>query len=249
MLQMREGRATAIREAIKDLYVTAGEPVPSVDRCVVPLYHLISSFNLVCVELPKLTSQRAMEFLMQRGGIIEPFDGALNKPLAGFLYATANLGSIFVEASDMVVRRRFSAAHELGHWLLHFRPLLTETIEDGTPAVIEVAAMDTGPSSFGEQNADELPMGEFSICGMVLGSKLPVPIAEIEREANAFAGELLMPEELVLELASKYLRYSGIDDLIGRLAADMLVSRAAMRWRIRELGMFAPASNGATMEK
>ena len=57
----------------------------------------------------------------------------------------------------------------------------------------------------------------------------------MEREANEFAAELLMPVEVIRELVTHYAADCLGDDLIWRLSSEMLVSRAAMRWRLREL--------------
>ena len=40
----------------------------------------------------------------------------------------------------------------------------------------------------------------------------------------------------------KYRRYFDGDDLVKRLASEMYISRAALRWRLRKLGLSAPLS-------
>ena len=61
------------------------------------------------------------------------------------------------------------------------------------------------------------------------------PYEQMENEANQFAAELLMPVENVQHLLSRYAADCRGDDLVWRLATEMMVSRAAMRWRLREL--------------
>lgn len=61
---------------------------------------------------------------MQQGVMVENPDMMGHDELAGFLYVNTSYGCIFVEANDRLTRRRFSVAHELGHYLLHFLPLL-----------------------------------------------------------------------------------------------------------------------------
>jgi len=87
-------------------------------------------------------------------------------------------------------RRRFTIAHEIGHFVLH--PERCRPERGG--AVNEAGRMQ-------------------------------------EREADAFAAELLMPEYLVREAV----RQQGLDD--ARLADRFEVSRKAMQTRLRYLGL------------
>jgi IrrE N-terminal-like domain len=83
--------------------------------------------------------------------------------LAGFLYAwpyrNAVWGCLLVEQNDIVERRRFSAAHELGHYMLHFRPAIQAEREHGRRLTIV-----EGLSYHGQTNDTEtpLPMGASS---------------------------------------------------------------------------------------
>jgi Zn-dependent peptidase ImmA (M78 family) len=88
-------------------------------------------------------------------------------------------------------RRRFTIAHEIGHFVLHPQRLAPE--RDGDP----------GNASWQRQ----------------------------EREADQFAAELLMPEDLVREAVVVH----GPD--AARLADRFGVSRAAMQARLRRLGL------------
>jgi Zn-dependent peptidase ImmA (M78 family) len=54
--------------------------------------------------------------------IVRPDMLADQTALAGLLFVTPEGGCILVRANDPIARRRFSAAHELGHYLMHFRP-------------------------------------------------------------------------------------------------------------------------------
>ncbi len=87
-------------------------------------------------------------------------------------------------------RRRFTIAHEIGHFVLH--PERCRPERGG--AVNEAERME-------------------------------------EREADAFAAELLMPEHLVREAV----REQGLD--VARLADRFEVSRKAMQARLRHLGL------------
>src|SRR5688572_9232157 len=105
---------------IARLYDDAQIAPPTADRPSAPLRRLILSQELNHRELPLLSSRAAMNFLIARGAVLESWAGADAEDLAGFLYANAGGGSIFVRQEDAVARRRFSAAHELAHYLLHF---------------------------------------------------------------------------------------------------------------------------------
>jgi hypothetical protein len=87
-------------------------------------------------------------------------------------------------------RRRFTIAHEIGHFVLH----------------------------------PELSLPERG--GLVTEAGRAV-----EREADAFAAELLMPEDLVREAALEH------GAKVDRLADRFDVSRAAMRNRLQRLGI------------
>lgn len=224
-------QSPTIDAAISELYEMPDVPLPTAQRCVVPLAELVGSLNLICTELDGLTNYAAISYLLQHGGLIEPPDECNQEPLAGFLYATAKFGAIFAERSDLFVRRRFSIAHELGHYLLHFRPLLTALEASGEPVVPE--AMDAFPQFKSDLAPDDLPTGNIMLAQAMSASD----IERMEREANRFAVELLMPEAIVRELVAKSTPYFKEEDLVWRLATEMLVSRATMRWRLQNLGL------------
>jgi hypothetical protein len=93
-------------------------------------------------------------------------------------------------------RRRFTIAHEIGHFVLH--PERCRPERGGL--VNEAGRRD-------------------------------------EREADAFAAELLMPEHLVREAVAQH----GPD--VGRLAHRFQVSRQAMQTRLRHLGLIERAGD------
>ncbi len=63
-----------------------------------------------------------------------------------------------------------------------------------------------------------------------------------EIDANTFAAELLMPEELVHHVIQKYLKKENIEPeiLVSSLATEFEVSPEAMQYRLTNLGMFIP---------
>jgi Zn-dependent peptidase ImmA (M78 family) len=223
----------SISEAIAELYAETGVAQPSARRPIVRLSEAVRALNLTCLEVPGLTRDVAARLLAERGGLQDEDGGERQSPLAGFLYAVGEDGSIFVEESDPVVRRRFSVAHELGHYLLHFRPLLARlSAEVGAP----VEALDAFPQTESESEPDAQPEGQIVLPLIYDEAHSLPPLPQMEAEANRFAAELLMPAGLVMQLAAHYGAYFGDDDLVWRLANEFLVSRAAMRWRLRNLG-------------
>lgn len=198
---------TAIDRAAR----TAEIAWPPDRRGPVPLERIIGAFNLVHEEVPCLT-RAAVGVRLMREGIERPdLLADTTTPLAGFLFANDKGGFIFISKDDMVVRRRFSAAHELGHYLMHFQPEEDGFIlGDAAEAIVE-----------GEEVQD----------------------AAMERQANRFAAELLMPAEtcrhLADECAERYGRCGRY--LERRLAGELLVSREAARWRMHSLRLETPA--------
>jgi IrrE N-terminal-like domain len=97
---------------------------------------------------------------------------------------------VIVRSDEPEARRRFTLAHELGHWVCQHL--------QGKTAPVYCRASDIAPE------ADRL----------------------LEREANVFAAELLMPEEAVRTL-------HGANDLATRFG----VSAEAMSWRLYNFGL------------
>ncbi|HEU5253780.1 MAG TPA: ImmA/IrrE family metallo-endopeptidase [Solirubrobacterales bacterium] len=111
------------------------------------------------------------------------------------------------EARRSPGRRRFTIAHEIGHLVLHI-PGSHKAFYDRPGDIREI---------------DEGPAGE----------ELP-ELRRREREANAFARELLMPEPLLSEQA----RATGFN--LPALAERFEVSVPAMRLRLRLLKLLPP---------
>jgi Zn-dependent peptidase ImmA (M78 family) len=108
--------------------------------------------------------------------------------VSGLLYPEAR--QIYVNASDVPARRRFTIAHELGHWVCQCL--------EGRGEPMMCRSEDVSP------NADRT----------------------LEREANVFAAELLMPEPAVRA-------HAGDRTLPERFG----VSGEAMSWRLYSFGL------------
>jgi Zn-dependent peptidase ImmA (M78 family) len=169
--------------------------------------------------MPELTPARAGGFLTTAGGCWSELLKD-NTALDGLLVARASGSYIFVraDASNPVSRRRFTAAHELGHYLLHFRPSLESQREPDAPFV---RTDDEKTLYEGEENKVD---------------KVQSP-PEWERQANRFAAELLMPEAVCRSAHENYVKRlrAPVRFLEHHLAADLLVSQKAVQVRLREL--------------
>lgn len=100
---------------------------------------------------------------------------------------------IELRAEESPTRKRYTLAHELGHYELH---------------------LDHGR----RHRSDALHRAD--------SSALP----SLERQANSFAADLLMPRDVVIDLWQK-------GQTVETLASQFQVSRAAMRWRLHNLGL------------
>lgn len=226
--------ASIVIATIEALYAEAELPLPTIKQPVAALGLLIRHVGLINVELTGLAISVASDFLLRRGGAVEPLPLLTGEALAGFLCVVPNSGGcVFVERKDIFARRRFSAAHELGHYLLHFRPRLISADSFDQPLLDAFPASQTGDTEPGD-----LPLGQLALPGVELAS---AEMERMEREANEFAAELLMPAEVVLALCGRYQPHLSGNDLASRLAGDFLVSRGAMRWRLRNLGIPMPS--------
>ena len=114
------------------------------------------------------------------------------------------IGWAYVRAADIIPRRRFTTAHELGHFVLNretmgsFRADTDETLKEADGDVTD----------------------------------------QMEREANRFAVELLLPTDLCRARAEELLKKHGCCPrgvLVYRLASELLVSLEAMRYRLKAL--------------
>jgi Zn-dependent peptidase ImmA (M78 family) len=228
----------SISEAISQAYQQANLDLAKV-KGIVPLFELIRAYPLQVVELNNLNYRTAAEYIEQETGRPSQIQVKSDQALAGFLYVTEyfdNLwGYIFLRKSDPIGRRRFSAAHELGHYLLHFMPLLGKSkIRDDNLILTE------GLVPVGEDTEENFS-GEVSF-STATGQKITLPtkpLIQMEQEADTFAAELLMPavicERLVEAITKQVVAKKEV--LVKRLMAEMLVSKAAINHRLNNLDL------------
>ena len=116
--------------------------------------------------------------------------------VSGLLYPARR--QIVLNASDGADRKRFTLAHELGHWIC-------QCVDAAEPQEVFCRAEDVG---------------------------LEPAAKAVEREANVFAAELLMPEDSV---RSAWKNSWDID----RCATLLGVSGEAAHWRLFSFGLVA----------
>lgn len=126
--------------------------------------------------------------------------------LSGMAYINEGVAIIGVNALHHANRQRFSAAHELGHHILH-ADLLKDAIH-----------VDKGPLRV-------LLRGELASQG----------VDPREIEANAFAAEILMPQRLLAEALDTDEIDIEDDDQMDALAKKFRVSASAIRFRLSDL--------------
>ena len=85
----------------------------------VPLTEMVDGHPLCLVEVRRLTPASVSSHLAKRG-LSAPVTGERpGRALAGFVYGDSSRAFIFLNRDDPFARRRFSLAHEIGHFMLH----------------------------------------------------------------------------------------------------------------------------------
>ena len=245
-------RREAISQAVKQAYQDAEIDLDNLRSRIVPLYSLIQAYPISVDEIQDMTAQKVANFLEIETGqkIVIPEDK--DCLLAGYLYLQqyrdSLYGCILTEkrpSTAPIFRRRFSAAHELGHYLLHFLPLLeiNRNNNDYEPLVITEGLYSSTEEDEAqlEEYDSETFKSELIITDGLEGvlKHLGIDRDLMEAEADCFAGELLIPEKSCYEIARCFQgRFSKkLDVLVGRLAPEFLVSKQAMKRRLIDLNI------------
>ena len=249
-----EHRRAEITLAVQRVYKEAELDPETLNPGVVPLYDLIRAYPIRVAEVKDMTAHSVAEFLEAETGQVLPIPDNEDRKLAGYLYLQEYqglfYGCILVEKkpqSAPVSRRRFSAAHELGHYLLHFLPLLECHQKDnsGDPLILTEGLYVAKKSEVDDESDDETdadsdePTAQLTFTNGVQAvlDSLGMDRQQMEEEADQFAAELLMPAPACQELAKRYRRRFGNKRkvLARRLATEFLVSNEAMRRRLGDL--------------
>ncbi|MFW6295636.1 MAG: ImmA/IrrE family metallo-endopeptidase [Halothece sp.] len=241
----------AVQRAYKDAEINLEE----LNTGVVPLYDLIRSYPIRVAEVQDLTPESIGEFLKTETGQEFPISEDENLKLAGYLYLQEYQGEfhgcILVEkrpSAAPISRRRFSAAHELGHYLLHFLPLLEQhQSTDLDEPLILTEGLYVSKKDKADNNDDETETksaisetkAQLTLTNGLQGvlNVLDITQEQMEEEADLFAAELLIPEKSCFALAQRYSGRFGKKRsvLSRRLAPEFLVSNQAMYRRLGDL--------------
>jgi hypothetical protein len=252
---IQEHRRTAISQSVEMVYQEAGLELESLKPGIVPLYELIRAYPIRVTEIRDMTIQSVANFLEVETGQKLPITDSesQNLNLAGYLYLLEYngifYGCILVEQKPLLApisRRRFSAAHEFGHYLLHFLPLLNNNQEDSfQQPLILTEGLYIPMNNKNEDEDDESKeyndksIAKFTFTNGVKAvmDSLGIDEKEMEEEADQFAAELLMPASYCFTLAKKFSGRFGKkrDVLAKRLSTEFLVSKEAMKRRLKDL--------------
>ena len=233
-----------VKDAVKSVWQQSGFEKPTLG--IVPLNELIGAYPIWFDEIPYLTPRQAKIFLAKKIGQMPVLDLSSDENLSGFLFAQNNrsvfTGCILVDANDILARRRFSAAHELGHYLLHFLPAMQELNAAGEDEVMATEGLiyETGNDAENGSASDAWAGKQIVIPGLdVTENVMLFTEPWQEAEANQFAAELLMPAETCQALVAQHLVPFGRqrEFLVNRLSSELLVSREAITWRLASLGI------------
>lgn len=246
-MRQTDDRTQKITTIVRQACAEAGLDFDALRPGVIPLFEIIGAYPLRVAALPdgkRLTAQSAVEFLGREIGKELPLPNDGDRPLSGFIYVFEYEGfyngCIFTEWNDPVARRRFSAAHELAHYLMHFRPLLEQRQREGAS---EPLILTEGVSLSVKDETREAPVAQMLASE---GMDMPQPLAlqstpqEQEREANLFAAELLMPAHMCEAQARHYAERFRMKPAVRArlLARDFFVSAEAMTWRLKDLNLY-----------
>jgi DNA-binding phage protein len=226
--------------AARAVYAAAGRDLERAGAGIAPLDDVIAAYPIRHADVPGLTYRAAAAFLAKETGQIIDVGDRPSGELAGFLFCLIEgdtlIGCILVRADDPIERRRFSAAHELGHYIQHFLPLVDRARtgadgEGGARLLWEglTYANDNGEPSGAIEEATALAAsGKASV--FVGGERE-------EAEANRFAAEVLMPAAACRASAERHAaRFGGVTP-VRVLAGEFLVSQEAMKRRLGALGL------------
>lgn len=233
---MNQARKQQISETAQTVFARNDLDYEKFSPRIVPLNRMFAEYPLMIAELPTdktLSTKNAVKFLEIEIGFEMPELKTDERKLSGFLYTAKSgehlQGCVFTDKCEPTARRRFSAAHELGHYLLHFLPLSTHAEN----------LFLTESLAFGE--ADE-NLAEIEVADDFDFRKIGVEDKkQMEAEADFFAAELLMPRNACRQAGEFLKGFAGKNKkaVINYFATEFLVSFEAMKRRLEDLNVFA----------
>jgi hypothetical protein len=194
---------------------------------------------LAIVALPALDQHRARGWLASRG--VELSDDSGARALRGLLLASRGAGIVFLDGRLTRADRRFTVAHELGHFLFDYVEPRERVLREA-PELLDVIDGWRPPSRAERAQAvlARVPLGLHAhLLERDADGGAAHDVEAAEDAASQFALELLAPWSTVLELASATahehrLPFAELIDEVADVLADRFTlprNRAAVRAR------------------
>jgi IrrE N-terminal-like domain len=184
------------------------------------------SAPLAVVALPNLDAQRARHWLAERS--VQLGDGDDGRPLRGLLLAARGVGVVFLDGTLQHAERRFTLAHELGHFLLDYLEARQRVLREA-PSLLEVVDGWRPPTRTERAQAvlARIPIGLHAhLLERDVHGGATSDIEAAEDTASQFALEVLAPWSAALDTAQTLLgdRRSPYVELLAELT-DHLAER------------------------
>jgi hypothetical protein len=180
----------ALLSKLADQFWDAAGGIPPEPRDLVQTVSL--ALPVAVVFVPALTMERIQTWLAQRG-IPYCFDCA-SRRLRGCLVAAGGHGLIFIEGADPADERRFTLAHEIAHFLIHYQHPRERALRRLGPRILPVLDGLREPTA--EERIDAVlagcPLGVYTHL-LERSGDAGALAAGAESEADRLAWELLAP--------------------------------------------------------
>jgi hypothetical protein len=159
------------------------------------------SAPLALVAVPNLDARGARGWLAERGARLG--DGDADRPLRGLLLAARGVGIVFLDGTLASADRRFTVAHELGHFLLDYLEPRERVLSEA-PSLLEVVDGLRAPTRAERAQAllARVPIGLHAhlLDRDFHGAAAP-DVEAAEDAASQFALEVLAPWSAALDVA------------------------------------------------
>lgn len=191
------------------------------------------SVRLAVVATPRLTLAGVRAWLRERDVPVagDPAD----RPLHGFLVAWRGVGVVFCDGGLGPAERRFTVAHEVGHFLLDYDEPRRRVLRDA-PELLEVVD-DIRPATAPDRAQAVLARVPLGVHTHLLDAGAGEP--ETEDAASRFALELLAPWDETLDLVRQVTAEPApyrvmLDRGAEQIAGQFMIPPAAARTRARQ---------------
>jgi IrrE N-terminal-like domain len=181
------------------------------------------SAPLAVVALPYLDARGARHWLAEHG--VQLGNGDVGRPLRGLLMAARGVGVVFLDGTLPHAERRFTVAHELGHFLLDYLEARERVLREA-PSLLEVVDGWRSPTPTERAQAvlARVPIGLHAhLLERDVRGGAAVDIEAVEDAASQFALEVLAPWSSALDTARALLgdRRSPYDELLPELTSHL----------------------------